>query len=203
MEKAARMGLEPVFDPVAQDRSGGRRSGRRVRIGELGLAMGGAEGGEIVLPDQHPCGQLHRMQGQRMGHLPDPPPVMGGGACARYQPVDIAPFHGIETGVEAVGDPGGGQHGHRRRPHVVIQRSRQARRVPGPRHFAMRHLPQRMNPRIGAPRGGDRRHVGIEPHQRLFHRGLNRRHAALDAASPRTGRRHIRSSARSVASQLR
>ncbi len=134
----------------------------------------GAERGEIMPPDQEIRPRLHRARIKRVFDVPGQPAIMGERGAARNQPKQVAPFDRRKPRVKIVLDPGAIDDRHPRRLQVVIQRLRQAKRVPVLFHIAMGHLRQPMHARIGAPGRCDRVVAPLEPGQGSLDRPLNR-----------------------------
>ncbi len=141
----------------------------------VGLALHRAEGGEIVLADQPVGAGLHRRGVEPVRHPPGPAAIVHQRRAARHQPEQVAPFHRREPRVEIARHPGAGDHGHRRRLQMEIERLAEPERVPVLRQVAMRHLAERVHPGIGAPGGGDARRVRFQLRQRRLDRRLHRR----------------------------
>ena len=157
----------------------------------LGLAFGGAEGGEVVMAHQGLGGPMHRLGIQRDGDMPDSAIVQRGRAAAIEDAVEIMPRRGGKSRMEfAVHNPCV-QHHHRRGPQEMIER---VAHLVGRKillQVEMRHLAQGMHAGIGAARARDRRRARRRVSRwRLPARPAPKGHCP-GAASRQRGRRHI------------
>ena len=98
MQERPRLGPKQYLLALAHNLQPVQRSLRR-----LGLAMGGAKGGEIVTPQQTLRRLVHGPGIKRYGDLPGAPPAQRQGRPPVDDAVKIMPGLGLETGVKVVG----------------------------------------------------------------------------------------------------
>ena len=121
------------------------------------LAVGGAEGREVVPSDQMGGALLHRLSVQRHGDMPHPPGIQCRRRPAIKDAVEIPPPDTREARVPVVGNLRHIQHRHRLRPHQRVQSFAQPMRRKRLLDIDMRAHRQRVNSGVGPPGGGERR----------------------------------------------
>ena len=124
--------------------------------GRLGLAAGGAEGGEVVPADQHGRRLRHRLGAHRLRHPPHPVAVEHRRRRPRQDAVAVVPRQRAEARVEIVGDLRAFDDGDRIGLEVEVERRRAPCRSascgsdrsarPGPAHARRRRCGRRRAP---------------------------------------------------------
>ena len=93
-----------------------------VLTGDLRLALGGAEGGEVVLADQPLRGRVHRLGVERPRHPPGAAALERQAGAAVDDAVEIVPLHRREARVEIVRHALGREDRDRMRPQMRVER---------------------------------------------------------------------------------
>ena len=169
MQEGARAGLDMDFLAALADIQPVEGLHRR-----LGLAFGGAEGGEIVLADQELRRRMHGLGIQLGRDMPDLAGFQRRRAAAVQDAEQIMPRRGGKAGMEFAVRLGGVQHRDRIGPQVIVQRIAHLARLEGLFQIEMRHLAQGMHPGIGAAGAGHRHALAGEFLDRRFQRALHR-----------------------------
>ena len=131
--------------PVADDVELVERLDRR-----LGLALGGAEGGEIVLAYQALRGSVHGGDIKRARHPPGTAGIERQIGPAVDDAIEVMTLHRRRPGVEVVRNAFGCKDGNGMRAQMRIERVAHGIRVPILGEIDMRHLAARVHAGIGA-----------------------------------------------------
>lgn len=134
------------------------------------LAMGGAEGGEVVVANEALGREMHEGCIQRLRHVPHPLGVERGGRAAVEDAIEIVACLGGEAGVEIVGDGLSLEHGEAgvHQAQMRVKRVAHGARLPRFGEIHMGDLTKRVHTGVGAAgrldirraaaKGGERRH---------------------------------------------
>ena len=155
----------------------------------VGLAFGGPEGREVVAPDEHRGGLLHRRLVEPPGHLPDAVRIERRRRAAVEDAVEIMPLQRRHAGAEAVGHDLGRQDGDRLGLQMRVRRVADRVGAPLLGEIEMRHLVGRVNAGIGAPGAMNPHRLAGEALDRLLDGLLHR--AAVELPLPARKRRAV------------
>ena len=127
-----------------------------MRSGTLRLAGGGAERRKIVLAEQRLRGAVHRLGIERVVHMPDPVAQQRRARAAVQDAIAVGPPDRREARVPRLGRDRRASHGDRMRLHVKVQRVAHFVGRPVAGQVDQRHLPFRVDARVGATGDGAR-----------------------------------------------
>jgi predicted YcjX-like family ATPase len=149
----------------------GRQGADRV----VRLTIRGPEGREIMPPDQL-CGALpHEIAVKHLWNPPGKALVQREIRPATDESEHVLPLGGREPGMPVVRNPCHGQNRDGQGTQMVVQRLREAKRIPVTAQVTMRDLPGGMHARVGTPRSHDLMRSRGNPVEGGFNGGLNRR----------------------------
>jgi hypothetical protein len=116
----------------------------------IGLALGGAEGREIMAADERLRRRVHERRVKVSGQPPHPVTLERRRRSAREYSIAVVPRRSAVARVEVVGSQRAIDHRDRRRTQMEVQRLAHAKRLPRLVEVEVRHLSQRVHAGIGA-----------------------------------------------------
>src|ERR1700732_2500027 len=168
LQERTRRGADTDLFASARDIEAIERLYRR-----FGLALGRAEGGEVVMADKALCGGMHRFGIERARHAPSAVLVERKIGAAVDDAIKVMPFDGGEPGVEVRRRAFGGEYHDRLRAQVEIDGVAHGLAFPVLSEIDMRHLAQSMQRGVGPSGGADYNPLAGEGCNRIGEDGLH------------------------------